>query len=92
MPQLPAMWKVAEDFSTFIFWMLANLPKYSYGWSPLEQHHKTEGKTTILAACFLFGIPHCFKILSSVAISMISWEKAVKIQEKNSQKPIHGSK
>ncbi len=32
----------AWDFSTFIFWISPNLAKYSYGWSPLEQHHKID--------------------------------------------------
>jgi hypothetical protein len=29
-------------FSNFIFWTLSNLAKYTYGWSPIEQHHKIE--------------------------------------------------
>jgi hypothetical protein len=29
-------------FSTFIFWMLPNLAKDTYGWSSLEQHYKIE--------------------------------------------------
>ncbi len=28
-----------------LFWMSQNLAKYSYGWLPLEQHHKIENKT-----------------------------------------------
>jgi hypothetical protein len=31
-------------FSNFIFWISPNLVKYSYGWSPLEQHHKIQMK------------------------------------------------
>ncbi len=27
-------------FSNFIFWILSNVAKYDYGWSPLEQHQK----------------------------------------------------
>jgi hypothetical protein len=29
-------------FSIFIFWILPNLSKYTYGWSSLDEHHKIE--------------------------------------------------
>jgi len=70
--------------------MLPNLPKYSY--HHLSNITKLKKKPLYWQPLFWFGIPHCFKILSSVAISMVFWEKAVKIQEKNSKKSIHGSK
>jgi hypothetical protein len=28
--------------NSFIFWILPNLVKYTYGWLPIEQHHKIE--------------------------------------------------
>ncbi len=34
--------KVHLRFYTFIFWISPNLAKYTYGLSPLEQHHKIE--------------------------------------------------
>jgi hypothetical protein len=37
-------------FSAFVFWILPNLAKYTYGWSPLEQHHKILKKNTSAAA------------------------------------------
>ncbi len=42
-------------FSTFIFWILPNLITYTYGWLPLEQHHKIEGnkKTCCSEAAFV---------------------------------------
>jgi len=63
----------------------------------MGDHHlsnitKLKKKPLYWQPLFWIGIPHCFKILSSVAISMVFWEKAVKIQEKNSKKSIHGSK
>jgi hypothetical protein len=27
-------------FSTFLFWIFLNSAKYTYGWLPLEKHHK----------------------------------------------------
>jgi hypothetical protein len=33
-------------FSTFIFWISPKLAKHTYGWLPLEQHHKIEKKKT----------------------------------------------
>ncbi len=34
-------------FSTFIFLILSNLAKYTYGLSSLEHHHKIEKKTYV---------------------------------------------
>jgi hypothetical protein len=47
LPQLPAIWKHAKDFLTFIIWISSNLAKYTYGPLPLEQHHKIEKQTLI---------------------------------------------
>jgi hypothetical protein len=40
--------KGCSRFSTFIFMILPNLAKYTYGWSPVGQHHKIE-KTNLNA-------------------------------------------
>ncbi len=38
--------KGAWDFLLSYFWIPINLAKYTYGWSPLEQHHKIENQNT----------------------------------------------
>ncbi len=43
-PKPPTTWNILKGFSTLIFWMLTNLTQYSYGWSPLGQHHKIWGR------------------------------------------------
>jgi hypothetical protein len=30
-----------------MIWILPNLAKYNYGWSPIEQHHKIEKKKSL---------------------------------------------
>jgi hypothetical protein len=73
---IPATGKVAEDFSTSYFECCQICLNILMGDHHLSNITKLKKKPLYWQPFFWFGIPHCFKILSSVAISMIFWEKS----------------
>jgi hypothetical protein len=52
--------------------MLLNLAKYSYKWSPLEQHHKMKEKKNTL---FILSIYNMWMVLSMKNKSFGKYEK-----------------
>ncbi len=71
-PKLPTIATIAYNMkgclrlSTFISWKSPNLVKYTYGWSPLEQHHKIKKKKTLVKTW------RCCKW----ARSLVKWSKS----------------
>ncbi len=45
--------RVLQIFYTFIFWILSNLVKYTYGWVPFEKHHKIEKKSLLQTLAYM---------------------------------------
>ncbi len=58
-------------FCTFKFLILPNLAKYSYKWSPFEQHHKIKEKETL----FTLSLYNMWMVLSMKNKSFGEYEK-----------------
>jgi hypothetical protein len=60
-------------FFIFIFWVLPNLVKYTYGWSPLKQHHKIEKHWELYINCEFFLNVDIFQHPLSIVHASCYW-------------------